>query len=113
LKKENPQLFTNKLDVEFRNMMQTAVEHEIQWGQYVTNNQILGLNNELIDRYIKYISNLRLTAIGLEPLYPEVSEHPMEWIDSFSRLNNTKTDFFEAKVTNYTKSAAFDFDDLD
>lgn len=113
LKKENPHLFTNKLDVEFRNMMQTAVEHEIQWGQYVTNNQILGLNNELIDRYIKYISNLRLTAIGLEPLYPEVSEHPMEWIDSFSRLNNTKTDFFEAKVTNYTKSAAFDFDDLD
>ncbi|MBI6871868.1 ribonucleotide-diphosphate reductase subunit beta [Clostridium aciditolerans] len=113
LKKENPHLFTNKLDVEFRNMMQTAVEHEIHWGQYVTNNQILGLNNELIDRYIKYISNLRLTAIGLEPLYPEVSEHPMEWIDSFSRLNNTKTDFFEAKVTSYTKSAAFDFDDLD
>lgn len=113
LKKENPHLFTNKLDVEFRNMMQTAVEHEIQWGQYVTDNKILGLNNELIDRYIKFISNLRLAAIGLEPLYPEVSEHPMEWIDSFSRLNNTKTDFFEAKVTNYTKSAAFDFDDLD
>jgi hypothetical protein len=32
----------------------------------------------------------------------------MEWIESFSNLNSTKTDFFEAKVTNYTKAAAFD-----
>ena len=37
----------------------------------------------------------------------------MEWIESFSNLNSTKTDFFEAKVTNYTKAAAFDFDDLE
>lgn len=113
VRKENPELFTSKLDQEFTEMMRIGVEHEIEWGQYVTNNEILGLNNELIEKYIKYISNLRLTAIGLEPLYPEVSEHPMEWIDSFSRLNNTKTDFFEAKVTNYTKASIFDFDDLD
>ncbi len=94
-------------------MMRMGVEHEIKWGQYVTNNEILGLNDELIDKYIKYLSNLRLTAIGLKPLYPEINKHPMEWIDSFSKLNSTKTDFFEAKVTNYTKAAAFDFDDLD
>ncbi len=93
--------------------MRIGVEHEIQWGQYVTNNEILGLNDELIERYIKYLSNLRLVAIGLKPLYPEINKHPMEWIDSFSKLNSTKTDFFEAKVTNYTKAAAFDFDDLD
>ena len=47
------------------------------------------------------------------PLYPEINKHPMEWIESFSKLNSTKTDFFEAKVTNDTKAAAFDFDDLD
>ncbi|WP_072894663.1 ribonucleotide-diphosphate reductase subunit beta [Clostridium fallax] len=113
LKKENPEIFTDKLIIEFREMMRTGVEHEIEWGQYVTNNEILGLNNDLIEKYIKYISNLRLNAIGIEPLYKEITSHPMEWIDSFSKLNNTKTDFFEAKVTNYTKAAAFDFDDLD
>lgn len=113
LKKENENIFTKELEEEFREMMKNGVEHEIQWGQYVTNNEILGLNDEFINRYIKYLSNLRLTAIGLKPLYPEIHKHPMEWIDSFSKLNNTKTDFFEAKVTNYTKAAAFDFDDLD
>ncbi len=113
MRKENPEVFTPQQTEHFRDMMRQGVEHEISWGQYVTNNEILGLNNELIDRYIKYLSNLRLTAIGLEPLYPEITEHPMAWIDSFSSLNSTKTDFFEAKVTNYTKAAAFDFDDLE
>lgn len=113
LRKENPNIFTKELEEEFREMMKTAVEHEIKWGQYVTNNEILGLNNELIEKYIKYLSNLRLTAIGLKPLYSDITNHPMEWIDSFAKLNSTKTDFFEAKVTNYTKSAAFDFDDLE
>lgn len=113
LKKENTELFSEGIEEEFLEMMRTGVEHEIAWGQYVTNNEILGINNALIDQYIKYLSNLRLKAIGLKELYPEVTEHPMAWIDSFSNLNNTKTDFFEAKVTNYTKAAAFDFDELE
>ena len=113
IKKENPALFTKALEEEFREMMQVGVTHEIAWGQYVTGNEILGINDELIDRYIKYLSNQRLKAIGLEVLYPEIVDHPMAWIESFSKLNHTKTDFFEAKVTNYTKAAAFDFDSLE
>jgi ribonucleoside-diphosphate reductase beta chain len=113
LRSENPDLFTPKLLVEIREMMKTGVEHEIAWGQYVTNNEILGLNHSLIDRYIKYLGNQRLKAIGLEELYPDITDNPMAWIENFSKLNSTKTDFFEAKVTNYTKAAAFDFDDLE
>jgi ribonucleoside-diphosphate reductase beta chain len=36
----------------------------------------------------------------------------MRWVESFSNLNATKTDFFEQKVTNYTKASALDFNDL-
>lgn len=110
---ENKELFTPEFEEEIRQMMKTGVEHEISWGQYVTDNQILGINNELIDRYIKYLSNLRLKAIGISELYPEIKEHPMSWLESFANLNSTKTDFFEAKVTNYTKAAVFDFDELE
>ena len=113
LRRENPGIFTKELEEGIRDMMAQGVEHEIKWGQYVTGQQILGINDELIDRYIKYLSNIRLKAIGVRELYPDIREHPMEWIESFSRLNNTKTDFFEAKVTNYTKAAVFDFDDLE
>ena len=113
LRKENPDIFTEEFHEEIRMMMKTGVEHEIAWGQYVTNNNILGINNELIEQYIKYLSNLRLKAIGIKELYPEIVNNPMSWIEGFSNLNSTKTDFFEAKVTNYTKAAAFDFDDLE
>ncbi len=112
LRKENKELFTPQLEAELVEMMRTAVEHEIAWGQYVTNNQILGINNELIDKYIRYLSNFRLRSIALPELYPEIQRHPMPWIDSFAKINNTKTDFFEAKVINYTKAAIFDFDSL-
>ncbi len=113
LRVENKEIFTEEFEEEIREMMRTGVEHEIAWGQYVTNNEILGINNELIEKYIKYLSNLRLRAIGIKELYPEIKDHPMAWIEGFSNLNSTKTDFFEAKVTNYTKAAAFDFDELE
>lgn len=112
LKAERPDLFTAEIEDTMYEMMRTGVEHEIQWGQYVTNDEIMGINNHLIDQYIKYLSNLRLQAIGLTPMYPDIVSHPMPWIEGFSNLNNTKTDFFEARVTNYTKAAAFNFDDL-
>lgn len=113
IKKENPNLITKEVEQEFREMMQIGVEHEIEWGCYVTDNAIMGINNQLIEQYIKYLSNQRLKAIGIMPLYPEITKNPMAWIESFSNLNQTKTDFFEAKVTNYTKAAAFDFDSLE
>lgn len=113
LRHERPDLFSKEFEEEMRHMIQQGAENEIQWGQYITNDKILGLNNLLIERYIKYLANLRLEAIGLPILYPEIKENPMAWIEGFSNLNNTKTDFFEAKVTNYTKAAAFDFDDLE
>lgn len=113
LRKENPEIFTKDQENQLREMMRIGVENEIAWGQYVTNNEILGISNDLIEKYIKYLSNLRLKAIGIDVLYPEIKENPMPWIESFSKINNTKTDFFESKVVNYTKSSVFNFDELE
>ena len=93
-------------------MMKQAVEHEIAWGQYVTNETIPGLTNRIIDEYIKYLANLRLKSLNMPPLYPEVSHHPMPWVEQFAAMNTMKTDFFEQKVTNYTKSANLKWDEL-
>ncbi|GBF74078.1 ribonucleotide-diphosphate reductase subunit beta [Paenibacillus sp. 598K] len=112
VRKENPELFTPVLVEELRQMMKTAVEHEIEWGQYITNNQIAGITNEIIDQYIKYLSNERLRKLGLDILYPEITEHPMRWVESFSNMNGMKTDFFEQKVTNYSKSSNLNWGDL-
>lgn len=104
---------SDEIKEELRELMRKGVEWEIKWGTHVTNDKILGISNEVIDKYIKYLSTLRLRAIGLEPLYPEYNKNPIDWIDSFSRINDTKTDFFEAKVVNYTKSSQFKINELE
>ena len=108
-KRERPDLFTNELLDEVYHMFEEAVELEISWGKYITNGQILGLTDEIIDEYIKYLANDRLKAVGLKPLYD--ARHPIKWVDSFSQFNDQKTNFFEGNVTNYSKGS-LTFDDF-
>jgi len=104
LRNEYPDLFTSEIINWIYEYFKFAVEQEVNWGKYVTQNQILGLTDELIDRYIKYLANLRLKQINFKPLYPDITENPMSWIDEFRKINNTKTDFFQAKPQTYTKA---------
>jgi ribonucleoside-diphosphate reductase beta chain len=111
IRRENPHLFIAENMETLRGMMATAVETEIEWGQYVIGDKMEGLNSHLIELYIKYLANERLKMLGMKPLYPEVTEDPMPWIAKFANTNMIKTDFFEAKPTAYTKVAAVQ-DDL-
>ena len=104
LQRENPDLFDDQMKKWIRDYFKYAVNEEIKWGQYVTQNQILGITDQLIERYIKYLGNLRITQIGFDPIYPEITENPMKWIDDFRKINNTKTDFFQRKPQTYAKA---------
>jgi ribonucleoside-diphosphate reductase beta chain len=102
LKKERTDLFTRSLYDEVYEMFDSAVNLEISWGQYITNGEVLGLTDKLIERYIKYLANSRLKKVGMDSLYT-VGENPLKWIDDFSKFNDHKTNFFEGNVTNYSK----------
>jgi ribonucleoside-diphosphate reductase beta chain len=109
LKKERSDLFTPELIDEVYEMFEKAVELEVNWGRYITNGQILGLTDDLIEQYIKHLADERLRSVGLKKLYNV--EHPIKWVDSFSKFNDQKTNFFEGNVTNYSKGS-LSFDDF-
>lgn len=111
LQSEEPELFTREIVQELREMMRTAVEHEIAWGHYVIGDKIEGINKNLIDQYIKYLGNLRLKSIGFDTLYDGIDQNPAAWVDVLSNANSVKTDFFEAKSTAYAKAGSL-IDDL-
>lgn len=111
LQNEEAELFTEEIKNELREMMKIGVENEIAWGHYVIGDNIQGINKKLIEDYIKYLGNLRLKAIGLEPLYEGYDENPAAWVDVLADANSVKTDFFEAKSTAYAKAATL-IDDL-
>ncbi len=113
LRQENPELFTPEKEALYSEMIKTGCEQEIAWGHYVIGNDVQGLNKSMITDYIKYLGNLRATAIGLEPIYEGHMEEPesMRWVSQYSNANMIKTDFFEARSTAYAKAGAL-VDDL-
>lgn len=111
LQVEEPEIFTEEFKKELRDMMETAVNNEIEWGHYVIGDNIQGINKELITDYIKYLGNIRMTAIGLDEIYDGYSKNPAAWVDILADANSVKTDFFEAKSTAYAKAGAL-IDDL-
>jgi len=113
LKKENPALFSEGAIQAYREMIKEGAEQEIAWGCYVIGNNIPGLNEEMINSYIRYLANLRSAALGFGTIYEGYEEEPdsMSWVSKYSNANQIKTDFFEAKPTAYSKSTALE-DDL-
>ena len=108
-RRERPELFTKELLDEVYDMFREAVELESNWGKYITNGQILGLTDNIIEQYIQYLADERLKAVGMEKLYNVA--HPIKWVDNFSSFNDQKTNFFEGNVANYSKGS-LDLDDF-
>ncbi|WP_255256037.1 ribonucleotide-diphosphate reductase subunit beta [Priestia megaterium] len=68
-----------------------------------------------VQEYVGFRANLILDNLGLTKIFP-AKKNPMPWITAFDpdNANNTKTDFFEDKESNYTKTSQDknDWDDL-
>lgn len=106
---EAMQIFTYSTD-QIYEMFDTAVNHECVWTNHIVGNNILGITESSTEHYTKYLANIRLRAIGLDPLYPEseYSKSPYSHLEKFSdtkKEGNTKANFFESSVTSYVMSS--------
>ncbi|TQS72028.1 ribonucleotide-diphosphate reductase subunit beta [Ornithinibacillus gellani] len=90
-----------------------SVELEIEWSSYVLA-EVEGIDLEEMAGYVKYRANKMLRMMGLNEIYPEHVENPMKWIRAYvDNFDGTKTDFFEQKSRQYTKTSDLNgFDDL-
>lgn len=90
-----------------------SVDLEIEWSTYVLKN-VNGIDLEEMEGYIKYRANKMLRMMGLNEVYPEHVENPMKWIRAYvDNFDGTKTDFFEQKSRQYSKTSDLNgFDDL-
>lgn len=109
-------IFANLIN-EFRNkikkddiysMFEIAVQQDIKWNQHILNN-ILGISNESIEQYTKFLCNKRLGQIGLDPIYNNVS-NPYRHLEKISGTDEdndaVKSNFFETTVTQYNMASA-------
>jgi len=108
-RKERPELFDKELENEVRDMFHKAVELESDWGDYITQGQVLGFTKDIIRQYIEYLADTRLKAVGYKPEYNV--KHPIPWVDGYASFNDQRTNFFEGNVVNYSKGS-IDFEDF-
>lgn len=113
LREEEPDLFTAESEEMMREMIREGVCQEIAWGKYAIGNAVEGLNEKMIEDYVRYLGNARAESIGLGALYEDYEEEPssMRWVSQYANPNFIKTDFIEGRSTAYAKSTAL-VDDL-
>lgn len=79
----------------------TACEQEIKWSQETYGDEILGISKKSSAQFVKHLTNQRLKALRLDPLYENVS-NPYLHLDVKARGN-----FFETSgMTDYSQSGA-------
>ncbi|HAC63839.1 MAG TPA: ribonucleotide-diphosphate reductase subunit beta [Cyanothece sp. UBA12306] len=106
---EARKVFPHSVD-QIYDMFDRAVQYECQWTNHIVGNNILGITESSTEQYTKYLANIRLRSIGLDPLYPDIkyNKSPYTHLERFSDTKkeaHTKANFFEATVTSYVMSS--------
>lgn len=102
---ENPEVKTEELNRRIYSICDTIISHEDAFIDLAFNieGSIQGLSSKEVKEYIRYIADRRLIQLDLQPIY-NVAKNPLPWLDEI--LNGVEhTNFFENRVTEYTKAA--------
>lgn len=97
-----------------------AAEQEKAWAAYLfKDGSMLGLNKEILSGYIEYITNLRMTAVGLPAGFPKSNSNPIPWINTWLSSDNVQVAPQETEITTYlvgqinSDLSDSDFDDFE
>ena len=100
---ENRRLWTDALKSKIYTIAEKMVDLEDQFIDLAFNNHKMeGLTKEEVKKYIRYICDRRLIALGMKGIFG-VKKNNLPWVDGM--LGVTHTNFFENKVVDYAKGA--------
>ena len=79
-----------------------AAQQEKDWADYLfKDGSMLGLNKDILAQYVEYITNLRMKAVGLESVFPNATQNPIPWINSWLSSDNVQVAPQEVEISSY------------
>ena len=108
IKIENPHLWDAAMKDEATQMILEGTQLEIEYARDTMPRGVLGMNAAMMEDYLKFIANRRLTQIGLKEEYPGTS-NPFPWMSEIMDLKKEKN-FFETRVIEYQTGGALSWD---
>ncbi len=80
---EGFQHIVKKCEPIVRKMYEDSANEEIQWANYLfKDGGMLGLNADILTKFMFWLTNKRMKAIGLTPLN-DVNKNPLNWMNSW------------------------------
>ena len=86
-------------------MFEDAAQEEMDWADYLfKNGSMLGLNSTILKQYMMFLTNMRMKAIGLEPIF-EKTTNPINWINAWTNSSSVQVMPQESEIESYNKGA--------
>lgn len=82
-----------------------AVQNEIKWCHYVYGDRIMGISKLSSEKYVKWLANGLLKALGITEVYDSV-DNPYGHLELASKQGGTRENFFETTVTSYDQAGS-------
>jgi ribonucleoside-diphosphate reductase beta chain len=108
VRKEQPELWDDRMSEMVVNMMEEAVDCEMEFANDILSQGVAGLSTKDMRQYLEFIADQRLQALSIPPRFNTKNPFPFMELQDVQELTN----FFERRVSAYqvgvTGSVSFD-----
>jgi ribonucleoside-diphosphate reductase beta chain len=115
LPKDDPDFERIRVETESEciTLFQEAVEQEKAWARYLfKNGSLIGLNESLLCDYVDYISDKRMSAVGLKCPWKTPTSNPLPWTTKWIAGGEVQVAPQETQISSYlTGAVKQDLDD--
>ena len=92
-------------DSEVIQMFKDAANQEKEWADYLfRDGSMIGLNAEILKQYLEYITNIRMAALNMKPIFKQTT-NPLPWLNHWLDSDNVQVAPQETEITSYLVSA--------
>jgi len=82
-------------------MYRDAAQEEIEWANYLfKDGEMIGLNSEILKKYMMFLTNQRMKIVGLEPIF-ERTKNPIPWIKNWTDSKAIQVAPQETEISSY------------
>ncbi len=86
-------------------MFKDAANQEKDWAEYLfKDGSMIGLNAQILKQYLEYITNIRMSALNMQPIFEQTS-NPLPWLNHWLDSDNVQVAPQETEITSYLVSA--------
>ena len=82
-------------------MFKEGAEQEEEWAEYLfKDGSMLGLNKEILCQYVEYITDVRVKAVGIDPIF-NVTKNPIPWMKTWLASDTVQVAPQEVEISSY------------